>query len=189
MKNFYTSILVLLLFITDLKAETFTAALSKAYKNNSELNAERENINISEQELKISQGNYLPTLTLTGSKSQEETNKLTNQSGGNATINDVDPLTKSISVEQTLIDFGRGADLSKSKIGLDLAKAKLLKKEQDILYKTTEAYTRLVLANEKIKINRDNVELLSRQVETDRIRVERGQITLSDVSQSVSSLA
>ena len=166
MKNFLLSILVLPFLITVVSAETFTTALSKAYKNNSELNAERENINISEQELKISQGNYLPTLTLSGSKSQEDTDKLTNQSGGNATINDVNPLTKSISVEQTLIDFGRGADLSKSKIGLDLAKAKLLKKEQDILYKTTEAYTGLILANEKLKINIDNVELLSRQVET-----------------------
>ena len=189
MKKFLLSILVLLFLITGVNAETFTIASSKAYKNNSELNAERENINISEQELKISQGNYLPTLTLSGSKSREDTDKLTNQSGGNATINDVDPSTKSLLVQQTLIDFGRGAELSKSKIGINLAKAKLLKKEQDILYKTTEAYTGLILANEKQKINRDNVELLSRQVETDRIRVERGQITLSDVSQSESSLA
>ena len=173
----------------NLNAESFTSALSKAFKNNSELNAERENINISKQELKISQGNYLPTVTLSSSKSQEDTDKLTNKAGENTTINDVDPFTKSISIEQTLIDFGRGAELSKSKIGLDLAKAKLLKKEQDILYKTTEAYTGLVLANEKLKINLNNVELLSRQVETDRIRVERGQITLSDASQSESSFA
>jgi outer membrane protein len=189
MKNFLITILILPTLITVVNAETFTKALSKAYKNNSELNAERENINISEQELKVSQGNYLPTVTLSGSKSQEDTNKLTNQSGSNATINDVDPSTKSISVVQTLIDFGRGAEFSKSKIGLDLAKAKLLKKEQDILYKTTEAYTGLIQANEKLKINIDNVELLGRQVETDRIRVERGQVTLSDVSQSESSLA
>jgi outer membrane protein len=189
MKSFFLILFGSLLIITNLNAENFTTALSKAFKNNSELNAERENINISEQELKISQGNYLPTLTLSGSKSREDTDKLTNQSGGNAAINDVDPLTKSILIEQTLIDFGRGAKLSKSKIGIDLAKAKLLKKEQDILYKATDAYTGLILANEKQKINRDNVELLSRQVETDRIRVERGQITLSDVSQSESSLA
>ena len=170
-------------------AESFSTALSKAFQNNSELNAERENLKISEQELKISQGNYLPTVTLSGSKSQEDTNKLTNQSGGDASINDVDPFTKSISISQTLIDFGRSAELSKGKIGLDLAKAKLLKKEQDILYKSTEAYTGLVSAREKFDINKDNVELLSRQVETDQIRVERGQITLSDVSQSESSLA
>ena len=189
MKKFLLIIIGSLLITANSIAENFSIALSKAFKNNSELNAERENIIISEQELKISQGNYLPTITLSGSKSQEDTNKLTNQSGGDASINDVDPFTRSISISQTLIDFGRGAELSKSRIGLDLAKAKLLKKEQDILFKTTEAYTGLILADEKLKINLDNVELLSRQVETDRIRVERGQITLSDVSQSESSLA
>ena len=170
-------------------AETFNEALKKAYKNNSELNAERENISISEQELKISMSSYFPTITLEGSKSQDETDKLTNRNGSNATITDVDTKTKSISVTQTLFDFGRGADLSKSKIGINLAKAKLLKKEQDILYKTVAAYTGLISANEKLEINRANVELLSRQVETDRIRLERGQISLSDVSQSESSLA
>jgi len=189
MKKFLLIIFGSLAIITNCYAESFSNALVKAFKNNSELNAERENIIISEQELKISQGNYLPTVTLSGSKSQEDTNKLTNRSGNDTSINDVDPFTRSISISQTLIDFGRGAELSKSRIGLDLAKAKLLKKEQDILFKTTEAYTGLVLANEKLEINRDNVELLSRQVETDQIRVERGQITLSDVSQSESSLA
>ena len=123
------------LISSNVNAETFSSALSKAFKNNSELNAERENINVSEQELKISKGNYLPTVTLSGSKTQEDTNKLTNQSGGNASISDVDPLTKSISISQTLIDSGRGAELSKSQIGLELAKAKLLKKEQDIYIK------------------------------------------------------
>ena len=189
MKKFLIIILSNLIIISNLSAETFTAALKKAYKNNSELNAERENISISEQELKISMSSYFPTITLEGSKSQDETDKLTNRNGSNATITDVDTETKSISVTQTLFDFGRGADLSKSKIGINLAKAKLLKKEQDILYKTVAAYTGLISANEKLEINRANVELLSRQVETDRIRLERGQISLSDVSQSESSLA
>ena len=167
----------------------FNSALSKAFKNNSELNAERENINVSEQDLNIARGSYLPTITLEGTESQEDTNKLTNQGGGDASISDVDPSTRSVSITQTLIDFGRGADFTKNKIGIDLAKVKLLKKEQDILYKTTEAYTGLISANEKLEINRTNVELLSRQVETDRIRLSRGQISLSDVSQSESSLA
>ena len=170
-------------------AETFSAALKKAYNDNNELNAERESLNISEQELKISISSYLPSITLSGSKSSEDTNKLTNQNGTDATISDVDPTVQSLTITQTLIDFGRGAELSKSKIGIELAKAKLLKKEQEILYKSIEAYTGLISANEKLKINRSNVNLLDRQVETDRIRLERGNISLSDVAQSESSLA
>ena len=189
MKKFFIITLSYFFFFSGVSAETFTAALKKAYNNNPELNAERESLNISEQELNISKGSYLPTVTLSGSKSEEETDKLTNRDGSNASITNVDPTITSITIEQTLIDFGRGAELAKSKIGIDLANAKLLKKEQDILYKSIQAYTGLLAANEKLKINRSNVNLLDRQVETDRIRLERGNISLSDVAQSESSLA
>tara|TARA_S200000501_G_scaffold151247_1_gene142599 strand:- start:43 stop:1338 length:1296 start_codon:yes stop_codon:yes gene_type:complete len=181
-----TSFLILL---SNANAETFSEALKKAYNNNNELNAERESLNISEQELNISKGSYLPTVTLSGSKSEEQTDKLTNRDGSNSSIVNVDPTVKSITIEQTLIDFGRGAEYAKSKIGIDLAKAKFLKKEQEILYKSIQAYTGLISANEKLKINRSNVNLLDRQVETDRIRLERGNISISDVAQSESSLA
>ena len=175
--------------LNNANAETFSAALKKAYENNPELNAEREILNISKHELKISKGSYLPTITLSGTKTQEDTDKLTNRDGTDATITDVDPSTQSLTITQTLIDFGRGSELEKSKIGIELARAKFLKKEQEILYKSIQAYTGLISANEKLRINRSNVNLLDRQLETDRIRLERGNISLSDVAQSESSLA
>jgi len=189
MKKLILIIFSLIFFIPKVFAVTLSEALEQAYKNNPELNAERENIKVSTEDLNISKGNYLPTLTLSGSKSQEYTNKLTNQSGGDASISDVDPLSTSITIEQTVLDSGRNAEYDKNKIGIDLAKAKLLKKEQDIFYKAVEAYTGVILANEKLKINQSNVNLLERQVETDTIRLERGQVTLADVAQSESSFA
>ena len=170
-------------------AVTLFEALAETYKNNTDLNAERENINISKEDLKISKSNYLPSVTISGSKSQEDTNKLTNRAGVEQSVNDVDPATQSIKVEQTLIDFGRSANVQKNKIGINLASAKLLKKEQEVLLKAIEAYSGLILANEKLKINQRNLNLLERQVETNRARLERGQITLSDLAQSESSLA
>ena len=170
-------------------AVTLFEALTEAYKNNTELNAERENINISEEDLKISKGSYLPSVTISGSKSQEDTDKLTNRAGTELSVNDVDPSTQSIKIEQTLIDFGRNADVKKNEIGINLAAIKLLKKEQEVLLKAIEAYSGLILAKEKLKINQSNLNLLERQVETNRARLERGQITLSDLAQSESSLA
>ena len=190
MRIFFLKIFFIVTFLTgSVLAETLNAALEKAYKNNPELNAERESINISEQELKVSKSLYLPSITLEGSQSEEDTSKLTNRNGSNASITDVNPSVQSITITQTLIDFGRGAEYAKSKIGIDLAKAKLLKKEQEILYKAVDAYTGMISAKEKFEINESNVNLLDRQVETDKIRLERGKITLSDVAQSESSLA
>ena len=168
---------------------TLTEALIQTYKNNTELNAERENVKVSQKDLIISKADYLPSASITGSKSKEKTNKLTNQGGGDASVADVDPLIATIKLEHTLVDFGRDAEYKKKKIGINLAEAKLLKKEQDIFYKAIEAYSGLILANEKLTINQINLSLLERQVETDKVRLERGQITVSDLAQSESSLA
>ena len=189
MKVFFKILLIIIFSTNSVLAETFDKALKRAFETNPELNAERESINISEQELKVSKSSYLPTITLEGTESEENTDKLTNRNGSNATITDVDPSTRSIKITQTLVDLGRGAELAKSKIGIELAKAKLLKKEQEILYRTADVYTSLVVAIEKFEINKSNVNLLERQLETDQIKLERGQLTLSDVAQSESSLA
>ena len=189
MKFLITIIFIFIFNINYALSDSLYDALKITYKNNKELNAERENVNIAEQDLKISKGNYLPTGTITGSKSQQDTNKLTNQSGGDASTNDVDPINTTIKLEQTLIDFGRNAELKKSQLGLSLSKEKLKKKEQEIFYKAIEAYSNLIASSEKVKINEKNLNLLIRQVENDKTRLEIGQITLSDLSQSESSLA
>ena len=170
-------------------AVTLYEALNDTYKNNTQLNAERENIKASEEDINISRADYMPSLSLTGSKSFENTNKLTNQSGGNASITDVDPLTTSIKLEQSLLDYGRDISHQKNIVGLELARAKLSKKEQDVIYSAIETFTGLILAREKLEINRRNLNLLVRQVETDKVRLDRGKITITDLSQSESSLA
>ena len=190
MKKIFFYFLVVLFFNTGLFADSLNEALLKAYNKNPKLNAERENINISEENINISKSEFLPTVTLSGSKSKEDTGKLTNQSGSDASITDVDPLTTSLLIEQTLYDGrSRNADLEKNKLGLDISKIKLLKVEQEILYQAVEAYTGLVLATNKYKINQSNVNLLERQVETDQARLEKGQISVVDLAQSESSLA
>ena len=190
MKKIFVYSLIILFFNTSLFADNLTEALLKAYNKNPKLNAERENINISKEDINISKSDFLPTITLSGTKSKEDTSKLTNQSGGDASITDVDPLTTSLLIEQTLYDGrSRNADLEKSKLGLDISKIKLLKVEQEILYQAVEAYTGLVLANNKYKINQSNVNLFERQVETDQARLEKGQISVVDLAQSESSLA
>ena len=187
-------IIIILFLVTFYSKNVFAVSLSEAllqaYKNNPELNAERENIEVSKQDLKISKSEFFPSVTLSGSKSREDTDKLTNQSGGDATITDVNTKTQSITIEQKLFQgFGGIADLEKNKIGLVLAEAKLLKTEQTILLKAIEAYTGLILAKEKLDINRRNVNLLERQVETEQARLEKGKITVADLAQSESSLA
>ena len=189
MKKILSVIIYIFLLTSNAFAVTLYEALNDTFKNNTQLNAERENIKASEEDINISRADYMPSLSLTGSKSFENTNKLTNQSGGNASITDVDPLTTSIKLEQSLLDYGRDISHQKNIVGLELARAKLSKKEQDVIYSAIETFTGLILAREKLEINRRNLNLLVRQFETDKVRLDRGKITITDLSQSESSLA
>jgi len=189
MKKIILSFLISTFFFNNGNAVSLYQALNDTYKNNTQLNAERENINAAEEDINISKADYMPSLSLSGSKSFENTNELTTQSGTDASIDDVNPLSSSIKLEQKLFDQGRDFTHQKNIVGLELAKARLVKKEQDILYSAIDAFTGLILAREKLNINRRNLNLLIRQVETDKVRLDRGQITITDLSQSESSLA
>ena len=170
-------------------AVTLYDALNQTYKNNLELQAERKNLDVQNEVLNISKSDFLPTLTLKGTKNFEDTSKLTNQSGGDATISDVNTQSASIKLEQTILDGKIDATYEKSKLGLNLSEAKLIKKEQEIFLKAIEAYTGLILAYETLSINEENVNLLQKQFEVDNARLSRAQITAADLAQSQSSLA
>ena len=189
MKFFFLFILINIFLICNANAITLIEAIKEAYDNNPKLNAERENLKISKENINISKSNFLPTVTISGYKSAENTSKLTNRSGEDASKDDVSPLQTSILVEQKLYDQSRKPDLEKNEIGLEIARLKLKKVEQEIIYESVEAYTNLVLNNKKLEINLLNVSLLERQVETDRARLEKGEINLTDVAQSEASLA
>ena len=189
MKKFLLFILINIFLICNANAITLIEAIKEAYDNNPKLNAERENLKISKENINISKSNFLPTVTISGYKSAENTSKLTNRSGEDANKDDVNPLQTSILIEQKLYDQSRKPDLEKNEIGLEIARLKLKKVEQEIIYESVEAYTNLVLNNKKLKINLLNVSLLERQVETDRARLEKGEINLTDVAQSEASLA
>ncbi len=190
MKKLSLIITCFIVFILPASAATLSEALKITSQNNLELQAERKNLEVQKEVLNISKSDFFPTLTLSGTKSFEDTNKLTNQNGTDASITNTNPMTSSIKLEQTLLDgSGRDTKYEKSKLGLNLSEAQLIKKEQDVFMKAIEAYTGLILAYEKLSINEENVNLLQRQFEIDNARLSRAQITATDLAQSQSSLS
>ena len=68
-KNFL--IFVLFVFFSgNVFSAPLSEALLQAYNENPVLNAERENIQVSLEEVKISKSKFLPSVTMSGSKSQ-----------------------------------------------------------------------------------------------------------------------
>jgi len=167
------------------KANTLLESLQSAYLNNSKLNAERASMRASIEEKREAVSEFLPSVTVSGYDSEIEN---TNPLGENDT--NFRPSEQSILVEQKIFQgFGGVANFQKKRQGQKLAEFRLKKIEQEILLEAAKAHTELLLNREKVNINLTNIDLLERQVETDLNRLEKGEISLTDLSQSESSLA
>jgi len=186
MKIFY-KILLIAIFINGFSqssANTLFESLQSAYLNNSKLNAERANMRSSKEEKREAVSEFLPSVTISGYRSSQDS--------FNSNLDDVniDPKENSILVEQKIFQgFGGVANLQKKRKGQKLGEIKLKKVEQEILLEAVKAHTELFLNKKKVNINLSNVDLLERQVETDQNRLEKGEISLTDLSQSEASLA
>jgi outer membrane protein len=185
MKYFFKITLIIFLFlsINELKAETLMDSLNSAYKNNKKLNAERASMRASIEEKRESVSEFLPSVTISGYVGEVD-----NDTPGTDTS--FRPSEQSMTVEQKIFQGGSGvANFIKKTHGQELGKFKLLKKEQDILLEAAKAHSSFLLNRKKVNINLINLDLLERQVETDQNRLEKGQISLTDLAQSESSLA
>ena len=170
--------------ISESKANTLLDSLNSAYKNNPILNAERANMRAAKEEKREAVSEFLPSVTISGYRSEQENTK------GNLTDSNFEPSEKSLTVEQNIFQGGAGvANFKKKKYGQKIGELKLKKTEQQILLEAVLAHTELLLNKQKVNINFANIDLLERQVETDQNRLEKGEISLTDLAQSESSLA
>lgn len=179
-----------ILFSNHAFAQDLFETLSEAFKNNAKLNAERASLSASQQDVNISRGDFLPSITLSGNKATQQDSKRTNLGGD--TLSDVNstPKTRSVLIEQKIFEgFGNYNNLKKSKLKVEYAKLELNKLEQEVLLKAAEVYYDLGYKSKNFEFNQSNVELFERQAESDSSRLERGEISLTDFAQSESSLA
>ena len=189
MKKFLIT-LILCFLSNNLIAQDLIKTLSDAFKNNSKLNAQRANLKASKQDVNISRGDFLPSVTLSGDKATQKDYDRTDLSGTSLSDTNSTPESRSVLVEQKIFDgFGNYNNLKKSKLKLEYSKMELNKIEQETLLSAAQAYYNLGYYFKNFEFNQSNVELFERQVESDRSRLERGEISLTDFAQSESSLA
>jgi len=164
--------------------------IEKALQNNLQLNAERKNFESAKQSKNISRSEFLPSITLSGNQSSITSTNRTNQSGTSLADSNSDSENKKILVEQKIFSGFKGLNTFK-KSELESQKASLLLKkvEQQTILNTTSAYFDLIYKFKNEKFNLSNVNLFQQQVDSDSARLQKGEITLTDLAQSESSLA
>ena len=189
--NLILKILIILLYFNFVNAEaSLKYYLNEAVKNNLKLNAERKNYKSIKENINISRSEFLPSISLSGDQSSTQSTNKTNQSGTNLKDSSLDTETKKISIDQKVFQGFKGYNsFKKSELQVEQASFKLKQTEQQTILDTIASYFDLIFKIKNLEFNTSNVNLFERQVESDSARSQKGEITLTDLAQSESSLA
>ena len=190
MKKYLIIIFLLFSFSDSYAQESLRFYIQKALENNLQLNAERKNFESSKQSKNISRSEFLPSITLSGDQSSATSSNRVNQSGVSLSDTNLDTESKKISVDQKIFSGFKGLNtFKKSELETKKANLSLKKTEQQTILDTSSAYFDLIFKSKNRKFNLSNVDLFERQVDSDNARLQKGEITLTDLAQSESSLA
>jgi outer membrane protein len=184
-------LLISLLISTNLLAEdNLKFYIKKALKNNLQLNAERKNFEAAKQSKNISRSEFLPSITLSGDQKSSDVTNRTNQSGKGLSDTGSNAKSKTFSVEQKIFSGFKGLNtFKKSELETQKANLELKQVEQQTILDAATAYYDLIFKSKNENFNLLNVDLFERQVESNSARLQKGEITLTDLAQSESSLA
>ena len=184
-------LIYLLFFSSYLEAQdNLNFYIKKALSNNLQLNAERKNFESAKQSKNISRSEFLPSITLSGDQTSTSSTNRTNQSGASLADSNSESEKTKITIEQKIFSGFKGFNtFKKSELEIQKANLSLQKVEQQTILDTTSAYFDLIFKSKNEEFNSSNVNLFERQVDSDGARLQKGEITLTDLAQSESSLA
>ena len=189
--KFLFNILLILLFFKSVSAENHLQFfIEAALKNNLKLNAERKNQKSIKQNINISRSEFLPSISLSGDQSSSQSTSKTDHSGSSLSDSNLDTEKTTVSIDQKIFQGFKGYNsLKKSELEVQQANFKLKQVEQQTILDTVSAYFDFIFKTKNEEFNLSNVNLFERQVESDSARLQKGEITLTDLAQSESSLA
>ncbi len=173
--------------------QSLQESLAMAYSNNPTLQAARAQLRAVDENVPQALAGWRPTVQVTGSAgSAQGTTTLTgprSQPNGRSN-NDRDPVSAQASVTQPLYRGGRTVSSTRRAENQVLAqRARLLATEQTVLQDTVVAYVAVIRDQEEVRLNINNEQVLTRQLQATNERFRVGEITRTDVAQAESRLA
>jgi outer membrane protein len=169
-------------------------ALTQAYHNNPQLNAQRAATRAVDENVGIALGGYRPRVTATGSLTEQHLETLTKSPPTNVctTVNcgNVGVATYGVTATQTLFNgFQTGNRTRQAEAQVFSARETLRSTEQTVLLNAVTAYMNLLRDTAILDLQRSNVTVLETTLRQTRDRFNVGEVTRTDVAQAESRLA
>ena len=162
--------------------------MAYAYKHNPSLEAARAEYDAVQEQLLQAAAGLQPTVSATGSVEFTDTDT----KGQNFFTSDGGNTSKSASIDVTQPIFTGGTTISNIQGARHTIQAQsyaLSSQEQNLLYNVSVAYMDVHQARAVVDLNRNNRELLVKELDKTNLRFEVGELTRTDVAQAKAQLA
>lgn len=170
----------------DAWGQVFEDALAAAYRNNPSLLAQRAKLRSTDEQVPQAIANWRPTVEVNSSTglSRVDSNVATQR------LQHREPNSVSLDITQPLFRGGRTlAATSEAENTVRAERARLVSIEQRVLLDGATAYLDVFRDMAVLELNRNNEQVLRRQLEAARDRFQVGEITRTDVFQAEARLA
>jgi outer membrane protein len=211
-----SGVLVGLIQVGPVRAESLSDALIDAYDTNPQILAERAHLRAVDEGVPQALANWRPTIQLTGSVGLERTTNspyapnLTYLLAGpgcvlnvpcssgipvtlpsNApALNNITPQTLDVNITQPLYRGGRTvAQTAEAEKTVETERAKLVSTEESVFYSVVQAYLDVVRDQATLDLSINNEQLLRKQLQSTEEQFRVGTVTRTDVAQAQAQLA
>ncbi len=165
-------------------AQTIFDAMASAYSSNPQLEAARAQLRAVDESVPRALSGDRPTVSAEASFGANYQDFQDNDPSKNQ------PLGVGISISQPIYRWGRTeAAVDQAESDVRSQRSSLISTEQDVLLSAAIAYSDVFSAQATLELNRNNEEVLRRQLDATRNRFEVGEVTRTDVSQAESRVA
>ncbi|HML09386.1 MAG TPA: TolC family outer membrane protein [Stellaceae bacterium] len=189
--------LALLLGPRDAAAQTLTEALSYAYNTNPQLLAQRALLRQTDEGVPQALANWRPTVTFTGEAgynragiAEQNTSACAGAAPGQTCFSNFWTRELNLQLTQPIYRGGRTEAQTRQSINLvEAARAQTLAVETTVFQAVAQAFFDTYRDQTLVEVNRNNENVLKKQLEATQDRFRVGEVTRTDVAQAQSSLA
>ena len=184
--------LVAALFSTSPQAQTLTQALAETYNNNPQLLAQRALLRATDEQVPQALSFWRPQVNFTGQVGMSANSLQTIPTPAVTDRRHIQlrPNLVELQAIQPVYRGGRTEAQTRQAINtVEATRAQTLAVETSVFQSVAQAYLDVVRDQALLEVDRNNVEVLRKQLEATQDRFRVGEVTRTDVAQAESSLA
>ncbi|MBI1239421.1 MAG: TolC family outer membrane protein [Alphaproteobacteria bacterium] len=184
----FASVCALALVPAPAFSENLEETLSLTYTSNPELLAERARQRATDEAVSQAVSGWRPSVTVQGTYGSVDTESTVPPLATTSTR--TEPWTGTVTATQPIFQGGRVlAQTRQARAQVRAGRAQLLSIEQSVLLDSVTAYMDVVRDLAVVNLNRNQIEVLKRQLQAAQDRFDVGEITRTDVAQAEARLS